>query len=59
MATMLFGKGCESGAHLAPLCRAVARQVVSIIIAQRQEALKACTAVIRASTVIAVWQHQH
>lgn len=34
VAAMLSGKGCEGGAHLAPLCRTVAGQVVSIIIAQ-------------------------
>ena len=34
MATVLFGEGCEGGAHLAALGRAVPRQVVSIIVAQ-------------------------
>lgn len=56
---MVFGQGSEGGTHLPALCRAVTRQVVSIIITQGQEALQAGTAVIRARTIIAVWQQQH
>ena len=59
VAAMLSGEGREGGTHLAPLCRTVPRQVVSIIIAQRQEPLQACTAVIWASTIIAMGQHEH
>lgn len=56
---MVFGEGGEGGAHLAALGRAVARQVVGVIIAQGQEALQAGTAVVRPSTVVAVRQQQH
>ena len=56
---MVFGQGSEGGTHLPALCRAVTWQVVSIIITQGQEALQAGTAVIRARTIIAVWQQQH
>ncbi len=56
---MVFGQGSEGGAHLPALCRAVTGQVVSIIITQRQEALQAGSAVIRACTIIPMWQQQH
>ena len=54
-AAMLFGKGCEGGAHLAALRRTVPRQVVSVIVTQRQEPLKACTTVVGARAIVAVW----
>ena len=51
---MFFGQGSEGGSHLAALCWAVPWQVVCIIVAQAQEALQPGTAVIRASTVVAM-----
>ncbi len=56
---MVFGQSSEGGTHLPVLRRAVTRQVVSVIITQRQEALQAGTAVIRARTIITMWQQQH
>lgn len=56
---MVFGKSSEGGSHLAALGRAVARQVVRIIIAQAQKALQARTAVIRPCPIIPVGQQQH
>ena len=58
-AAVVLGQGGEGGAHLPALRRAVARQVVGVIIAQGQEALQAGTAVVRPSTVVAMRQQQH
>jgi len=43
---MVFGQSSEGGTHLPALRRAVTRQVVSVIITQRQEALQAGIAVL-------------